>query len=248
MEIGLISDVHGNAPALRKVLSHMPDVEKIIHAGDVVGYNPYPSEVIEIFEERGIQSIQGNHDRAVGGNTAFGFNSLAGRAVEWTRENLSTEEIEYVHTLPTEDDFFDGRVHVAHGAPGAPDRYTYPREFSPTLLSDEDVLVLGHTHVQGKRRFDEGAIVNPGSVGQPRDGDPRAAYAVLNFETLEGVATVAKETNLNLLRAIRQHEPGSISELAEIVGRDYREVHRNLEELEELGIVTFEEEGRSKKP
>jgi predicted transcriptional regulator len=70
----------------------------------------------------------------------------------------------------------------------------------------------------------------------------------LNFETLEGVSTVAKETNLKLLQAIRQHDPSSIRDLADIVGRDYREVHRNLSELEELDIVTFEREGRSKKP
>jgi predicted transcriptional regulator len=70
----------------------------------------------------------------------------------------------------------------------------------------------------------------------------------LNFETIEGVATLAKQTNLTLLRAIRQHEPTSIRDLAEIVGRDYREVHRNLSELEALDIVEFEQEGRAKKP
>ncbi|MDY6779626.1 MAG: metallophosphoesterase family protein, partial [Halobacteria archaeon] len=129
----------------------------------------------------GIESINGNHDRAVTGETSFGFNSLAGRGVEWTRERLDEDELDYIDSLPTERDFFDGRVHVAHGAPRRPDKYTYPRDFSPRLLDDEDVLVLGHTHVQGKEEFDEGTVVNPGSVGQPRDRDPRAGYGVLEL-------------------------------------------------------------------
>lgn len=70
----------------------------------------------------------------------------------------------------------------------------------------------------------------------------------LNFETIDGVSTLAKQTNLTLLRAIRQHEPSSIRDFAEIVGRDYREVHRNLSELESLEIVEFERDGRAKKP
>lgn len=80
------------------------------------------------------------------------------------------------------------------------------------------------------------------------EGEDTEPVYRLNFESLAGVATVTKETNLNLLRAIRQHEPESISELAEIVGRDYREVHRNLSELESLDIIKFEQAGRSKKP
>ena len=83
---------------------------------------------------------------------------------------------------------------------------------------------------------------------QATEGEEYESVYRLNFETLEGVSTVAKETNLKLLQAIRQHDPSSIRDLADIVGRDYREVHRNLSELEELDIVTFEREGRSKKP
>jgi predicted transcriptional regulator len=83
---------------------------------------------------------------------------------------------------------------------------------------------------------------------QATEGEEYESVYRLNFETLEGVSTVAKETTLKLLQAIRQHDPSSIRDLADIVGRDYREVHRNLSELEELDIVTFEREGRSKKP
>lgn len=80
------------------------------------------------------------------------------------------------------------------------------------------------------------------------EGEDYESLYRLNFESIEGLATVTKVTNLSLLRAIRQHEPESISELAEVVDRDYREVHRNLDELETLGVIEFEKAGRAKKP
>lgn len=185
--IGLISDVHGNMPALEAVLDDMPEVDAYVNAGDVVGYNPYPSECVEAVRDRGIATVQGNHDRAVAGDTSFGFHSDAGRAVEWTQENVDDETLDWLGELPAErETVVSGvRVKIVHGAPGDPDRYTFPRDFSESLLEGEDVLVLGHTHVQAKREYDEGVVVNPGSVGQPRDNDPRAAYALLDTETHE---------------------------------------------------------------
>ena len=179
--IGVISDVHGNMPALEAVLDDMPEVDALVNAGDVVGYNPYPSDCVEEVRSRGTVSVQGNHDRAVAGETKFGFHTDAGRAVEWTRERIDEDERGWLDGLPAErETVLKGvRVKTVHGAPGEPDRYIYPRDFSPSLLGGEDVLVLGHTHVQVKREFDEGVVVNPGSVGQPRDSDPRAAYALL---------------------------------------------------------------------
>ncbi len=187
MTVALISDIHGNKPALDAVLDDAPEVDGFVNAGDTVGYNPYPRESIDAVRELGAATVQGNHDCAVAGGGSFGFHSTAGRAVEWTREELDDERIDWLGALPHEREtvFGDTRVKVAHGAPDAPDRYTYPRDFSPTLLSGEEVLVLGHTHVQGKEEYDEGVVVNPGSVGQPRDGDPRAGYALLDEETGE---------------------------------------------------------------
>jgi len=187
MTVALVSDIHGNLPALEAVLKDLPDVDGYVNAGDVVGYNPYPAECVAEVRERDAVSVQGNHDRAVAGEVSFGFHSTAGRAVEWTSERLDEETIEWLGSLPAEREtvFDDTRVKVVHGAPDAPDRYTYPEDFSPALLEGEDVLVLGHTHVQAKEEFDEGTVVNPGSVGQPRDGDPRAAYALLDEKTGE---------------------------------------------------------------
>ena len=184
MEIGVISDVHGNTVALDAVFADMPAVDALACAGDVVGYNPWHAGCVAAVRERSIPTVSGNHDRAVASETRFAFNSMAGAGVAHARETLTEDQIEWLRSLPTTRREFDGRVRIVHGHPENPDRYTYTGEFSPDLLGEEDVLVLGHTHVQGHKRFDEGVVMNPGSVGQPRDGDPRAAYAVLDLDDL----------------------------------------------------------------
>jgi len=160
----------------------MPSVDAMVCAGDVVGYNPWHAECVEAIRERSILTVMGNHDRAVAGHTSFGFNSMAGAGVKHARESLSQEQIDWLAALPSERHEFDDRVKIVHGHPDDPDRYTFPNMFRPELLEDEDVLVMGHTHIQHVERFGEGIVLNPGSVGQPRDGDPRAAYAVLDLD------------------------------------------------------------------
>jgi len=184
MRVGVISDVHGNRVALDAVLGDMPAVDALVCAGDVVGYNPWHAECVEAVRERDVPTVMGNHDRAVAGDETFAFNSMAGAGVSHARETLSAEDIEWLAALPDQRREFDGRVKIVHGHPEDPDRYTYPGEFDPGLLGEEDVLVMGHTHVQAHEVYDEGVVMNPGSVGQPRDGDPRAAYAVLDLDEL----------------------------------------------------------------
>ena len=183
MRVGLISDVHANAPALQAVLEDMPPVDHLIHAGDVVGYGGFPHDVLAEFRQRSIASIQGNHDRAVLGEFHDEFHRIPKAAALWTTDQLSEDELSYLDDLPVESAFVNGHVSVAHGAPGEPNTYTYPENFDASLLGNETVLVLGHTHKQASRSFDEGTIVNPGSVGLPRDGDPRAAYALLDCDS-----------------------------------------------------------------
>lgn len=184
MKVGVLSDIHGNTVALDAVLSDMPPVDELICAGDIVGYNPWPAECVEFIREREVPTVMGNHDRAAAGHSSFGFNSMAGAGVEYARERLSDEQIEFLGTLLDSRRVFDDRVKIVHGHPNDPNRYTYPADFRPELLGDEEVLVLGHTHIQGHESFEEGIVMNPGSVGQPRDGDPRAAYAVLDLAEL----------------------------------------------------------------
>ncbi|MFB6123214.1 MAG: metallophosphoesterase [Haloferacaceae archaeon] len=183
MQVGVISDVHGNRIALDAVLDDMPSVDRLVCAGDVVGYNPWPADCVAAVRDREIPTVMGNHDRAVASDAGFRFNSMASAGVEFARRRLDDDALGWLAGLPDERTAVDGRVKLVHGHPEDPDRYTYPEEFSPRMLDDEDVLVTGHTHVQGHRAFDEGVVMNPGSVGQPRDGDPRAAYAVVDVDS-----------------------------------------------------------------
>jgi putative phosphoesterase len=185
MLVALLSDLHGNEPALQAVLDDMPDVDAVACAGDVVGYNPWPGDCVDALRERGVPTVMGNHDRAVVTDTGFGFNSMAGAGVSYARDHLTDDRLEWLAGLPTERTAFDNRVKLVHGHPADPDRYTYPAMFSADLLDEEAVLVMGHTHVQHHERYDEGVVVNPGSVGQPRDGDPDAAYALVDLDSLE---------------------------------------------------------------
>lgn len=185
MRVGLISDIHANRIAFETVLEEMPPVDHLLCAGDVVGYNPWPAECIEIVRERGIPTVMGNHDRAVASDTAFRFNAMAKAGVEHARRELSEKQGEWLAGLPEERTILDDRIKIVHGHPEDPDHYTYPEEFSSALLDGEELLVLGHTHVQSHEIYEEGIVCNPGSVGQPRDRDPKAAYAVVDLDRME---------------------------------------------------------------
>jgi putative phosphoesterase len=184
MDIGIIADIHGNRVALDAVLEDMPPVDGLVCAGDVVGYNPWPGACVDAVCERDMPTVMGNHDRAVATGTSFSFNSMAGAGVAYAREQLGEEQLAWLAGLPDERTAFEGQIKIVHGHPDDPDRYTYPDMFGADMLGEEDVLVLGHTHIQHHESYDEGIVLNPGSVGQPRDGDPRAAYAVLDMDAM----------------------------------------------------------------
>ncbi|MEA5388747.1 metallophosphoesterase family protein [Haloarculaceae archaeon H-GB11] len=182
MKVGVLSDVHGNRVALDAVLDAMPAVDALVCAGDVVGYNPWHADCVDALRSRDVPTVMGNHDRAVATGSDFAFNSMASAGVKHAREQLTDEQLAWLSELPATLTVFEGRVKLVHGHPDDPDRYTYPEEFSARMLGDEDVLVTGHTHVQGHEHFEDGLVMNPGSVGQPRDGDPRAAFAVVDLD------------------------------------------------------------------
>ncbi len=197
MKLGVLSDVHGNRVALSAVLDDAPPVDGWLCVGDVVGYNPWPRECVLTVRDldgppedggsdddanEGAPTVMGNHDRAVATASAFRFNAMARAGVEYAVEELGEAEMAWLRSLPDRRRECDGRVAMVHGHPDDVDRYTYPGEFSGELLGDEDLLLLGHTHVQAAEAFTEGVVLNPGSVGQPRDGDPRAAYATVELD------------------------------------------------------------------
>lgn len=189
MLLGIISDVHANLPALHAVVDDAPPLDMIIHAGDVVGYNPFPSRVIAQFQKLQIESIQGNHDTAVLNGPPKTFSDDAATAIHWTTGKLNQQDRSYLRALPEEHHFIvdETAITVVHGFVGSMDEYVYPTEITidhfDRINDSTDILVYGHTHYPLITRVDGTTLLNPGSVGQPRDGDWRPSYAVLDTET-----------------------------------------------------------------
>jgi len=189
MKIGLISDIHSNLAAFRAVLSDMPRVDEIICAGDLVGYGAEPNEVLKLARAKGIRAVMGNHDRAALTRDVRGMNDRAAAAALWTAERLTRENLDYLASLPTHLELkLEGqRIYVVHGSPRDPfNEYVFP-DFSHQEMVEvvrgveADVIVLGHTHIPMRRLVLGINVFNPGGVGQPRDRDPRASYAVMEL-------------------------------------------------------------------
>lgn len=188
MKIGLISDPHSNLAAFKAVLKDMPRVDQIICIGDLVGYAAEPNEVVNLVRSKRIKVVMGNHDYAAVTRDVRGFNSIAAQAALWTADKLSEENLEFLSNLPTHLRLnLKQKLYVVHGSPRDPlNEYVFPdypnRELARILEGvDADIVALGHTHVPMKRMIMGKLVVNPGSVGQPRDRDPRASYAVLTL-------------------------------------------------------------------
>lgn len=189
MKIGLISDVHANKPALDAVLDDLHTVDEVYHCGDMIGYHAFPEKTINRFEQEGIHSVSGNHDRAILGNNKYEFPDSIRQIIEWTSESISNDSQSFLKELPAELKLhIKGKtIQMVHGSPRDPNRYIYPTDITLKLIEDLDddidVLVYGHTHYPVITKLDGVLLLNPGSVGQPRDGDWRASYAVFDTQT-----------------------------------------------------------------
>jgi diadenosine tetraphosphatase ApaH/serine/threonine PP2A family protein phosphatase len=204
MRVAVISDVHSNLVALDAVLAAIGTVDSIWQLGDVVGYGPDPNGVVRRLREVAATGVRGNHDAAaIGGSEIDWFNPDARRAMEWTREVLEADSAAWLEALPERRSI--GEVELVHGSPRQPlwEYITSPDVARANLdRLDARIGLHGHTHVPVAWRDVEGdvvlidgddgtelvlgdgaALVNPGSVGQPRDGDPRASYLLLDPET-----------------------------------------------------------------
>lgn len=183
--IALLSDIHANLAALEAVLAALPKVDRIWVMGDSVGYGPDPSEVLALLRERDALVVAGNHDLATAtGEGIDMFNAYAAAAVKAHRSWLSAEERDRLASLPltTEADGFT----LCHGSLRDPiwEYVMSEAQAAATLkLAKTPHCCNGHTHVPAVFRLGDRMLVNPGSVGQPRDGDPRAAYAILDAAT-----------------------------------------------------------------
>jgi putative phosphoesterase len=194
MRIAVISDIHSNLKALDAVVNSLPKYDELFCLGDVVGYGPQPNEVVERLRElRPKIVLMGNHDCAVVTGDVTDFSSHAARAVEWTNREILEANRSYLAGLkPFANVELEGtKLALFHGSPMDPlNEYVFPGmpvAIGRKLLqiASAKVVLLGHTHVPMCYRFDGDVLANPGSVGQPRDGDPRASFAVLTISNQE---------------------------------------------------------------
>jgi len=206
-----ISDVHSNLEALEAVLDEVGKM-KVYCCGDIVGYGASPNEVVRVLRDIGATCVIGNHDRASLDGEVGEFNPRAAMAAMWTSRHLTDESRAFLGSLPREVSTGIGgkRVYIVHGSPDDP-MWEYVRPSTHTDLFDyylqkvnADVIALGHTHLAFQWRSDTGGLVfNPGSVGQPRNGDARASYAILTVES--GEARVeARQVEYDVERAAKK--------------------------------------------
>ena len=186
--LGLISDIHANLDALKAVLDDMPPVDAVVCCGDLVEYYDQPNEVCALVRDRGIECIRGNHDAyTMGILTPKRIHRLAFRT-DWTREVLAETHLRWLESLGTDMRIDTGTypLWIRHANPWDEETYLYAdaeAALARMRLDPDDTLVVGHTHRPLHIRIGDGWLLNPGSVGQPRDDDPRASYAVFDLQT-----------------------------------------------------------------
>lgn len=203
MRIGLVADVHSNLVALEAVLADLGMVDALWHLGDIVGYGPEPDAVVDRLAGLGATGVRGNHDAVAAGDAgAEWFNEDARAAIEWTREVIGPRTHAWLAALPERR--VEGDFTLVHGSPRDPIwEYVTSRPVAAASFPafSTDHCLHGHTHIPAVWREVDGAappasphhgatvaldagrtLLNPGSVGQPRDGDPRASYAVIDTE------------------------------------------------------------------
>jgi diadenosine tetraphosphatase ApaH/serine/threonine PP2A family protein phosphatase len=197
VRVALISDIHANWPALEAVMADLPPVDEVVCLGDVVGYGGEPVRCLDHVWSEGWLTLCGNHDRAcVDRDVLSWFNDDAARSIHWTIGQLGADRIDWLRHLPEENRDHHG-AWLVHASPRSP-LYEYVLDIHSAIANlrelGDRLCFHGHTHVPGVfslagNRVDhdyrlgvmpiEGPVlVNPGSVGQPRDRDPDASYGV----------------------------------------------------------------------
>ena len=232
MRYALISDVHANLPALRAVLDHVDgsaDIDAIYHLGDLVGYAPWPNETVDLLRKRGIAGIAGNYDSTVGTDYKHcgcryedpHQEELSHLSFAWTKRHVSVDTKRYLAGLPFRLDIRPLGGHgngptviLVHGTPTLNTLYwteDRPDAFCVQMArvagaKSGDVLAFGHTHVPWSRMVEGILFVNTGSVGRPKDGDPRAGYVILDAgDATRGVEFVRVGYDVaSAMRAIRE--------------------------------------------
>jgi putative phosphoesterase len=202
--VAVITDIHANLPALNAALARIEQlgIEAVFCGGDLVGYGPHPNEVCAVIAEREIPTIYGNYDYAIArdlDDCGCAYltphdRELGQRSVEWTLAHTLQGSKDFMRNLPFDLHFPVGGfgVHLVHGSPRKVNEYLFetkpPSLYERLAAAESDpVLVFGHTHKPWVREYGDVLFVDCGSVGKPKDGDPRAAFALLTA-TASGVS------------------------------------------------------------
>lgn len=199
MKIAILGDIHGNLEALKAAYQAALDAgaEKIYHLGDLGGYAPFVNEVVDFMIERGVEGVQGNYDFNVahdGEHCGCKYEDplqaeLADRSFKWTREHTSAKSKEYMKSLAAVISFSSEgkRVLLFHATPHKNNLYWHedrPEKFFLEMAdkTDADLLIYGHTHKPYRKDIHGKIFINAGSVGKPKDGDPRACLAIVDID------------------------------------------------------------------
>lgn len=201
--VTIFGDIHGNLPALEAVLADIEarDLSPDYCLGDLVGYGTFPNEVTETIRDRNIPTIMGNYDQGVGNNsddcgcayTSKEAEALGKHSIAWTNLNTADDNKLFLRQLPAQIplQLDELRVLLVHGSPRKINEYLFADRPDTTLerlldMTEVDVLVCGHTHIPYHRILPSGRhVVNAGSVGKPKDGNPDACYVVLEANNQE---------------------------------------------------------------
>lgn len=185
MKIGIVADIHSNLPALNAVMAALSSVDIIVCAGDIIGYYNKPNETCSLIRERASIVVRGNHENLVSKPQNLSAPQKELLRNEWTKSVLTYDNFRWVETLPTTQDInVDGyTITVRHTLAGG--EYYYPD--SPAIfklhLQEKSVIIIGHTHHPMIKKCGAGIVINPGSVGQPRDCNPDPSYAIFDTNT-----------------------------------------------------------------
>jgi putative phosphoesterase len=219
--VAVITDVHANLPALEATLDaiRLIDVDGLYCGGDLVGYGPRPNEVCERIEDQQIPTIYGNYDYAIARDledcgcayVTEADRRLGQQSVAWTLEHSSERAKDFMRGLPFDRRFQlgDQRVRLVHGSPRKVNEYLFENKPARTFEriasgADCDVLVFGHTHQPWVREYGGVLFVNCGSVGKPRDGDPRASFALLELNDDERVVASIERVGYDVESTARE--------------------------------------------
>jgi putative phosphoesterase len=230
--VAVITDIHANLPALEATLAEIEHLaaDVVYCGGDLVGYGPHPNEVCGLIQARAIPTIYGNYDYAIGRDLEDCGCAYVDRhdreigqlSVDWTLAHTNQEAKDFMRGLPFDLRFelAGTRVRVVHGSPRKVNEYLFEDKPARTFeriaaLADCDVLVFGHTHKPWIRDYGGVRFVNCGSVGKPKDGAARAAFALLRAQAGDVSASIHRVAYDALAVAREMRTAGLPAELAE---------------------------------